>query len=499
MALPCRRRTVKSRERRLSTNTWLLAGLLAVLGAYVYLVEVRGGERQEQARQRVTHLLPFPAEAATELDIQRPGERIVCRKQNGQWRIVAPVRTDADDTVINRILSDLAESKVDRTVTAHSGDIASYGLARPLLLSVAAGAARQSIEVGKENPTGSFVFARRSHPSSITPHPSDSDILVVDRRIRDAAEKKLYDLREKTILDFSPEDVMALTYTDGARTIRMVRQPGLPDDPQPGWKLVQPTRVRADRGAVERSLNLVSSLRAEQFISEQPEHLARFGLDKPWGSARFNLKGGHAETLLLGHKTIEGALTRYFARKPGSGPVFTINDNLPRDAAQPPGQWREHHVTDFTRADVVELRLIGKSRSVVCAKSLKPDSDDWGVAEFAGPVAESMNLAAAARMPTALHADRDRVNDLLAHLGTLEAKAFLDGAKVKDPRFGLIHPDLKIVAIDKAGKTLASVSLGHPMGDRLYATGPHLGGVFLIPAADTDRFRASSRDLASRS
>ena len=54
-------------------------------------------------------------------------------------------------------------------------------------------------------------------------------------------------------------------------------------------------------------------------------------------------------------------------------------------------------------------------------------------------------------------------------------------------------------AIDKAGKTLATVSLGHRTGDRIYATGPHLGGVFLIPAADTERFRASSRDLAARS
>ena len=121
------------------------------------------------------------------------------------------------------------------------------------------------------------------------------------------------------------------------------------------------------------------------------------------------------------------------------------------------------------------------------------------MAEYTGKVAEGMNLAAAARMPSALRADRDRVNDLLAHLGTLEAKAFLDGAKVSDPKFGLAHPDLKIIAMDKAGKTLASVFLGGRAGDRLYATGPHLSGVFLVPAADSDRFRVSSRDLAARS
>lgn len=491
---------MKSRQRRLAGNTGMLAALLAVLGIYVYLVEVRGGAREEQAQQRISHLLPFASDAATELVIQRPGERIVCRKLNGQWQIVAPVRTDADDTTINRLLSDLAESKVDRTVTAHPADIATFGLAHPLLLTVAAGKTRQSIQVGKENPTGSFVFARRvTGTGSAAAQLAAAPVLVVDRRIRDAAEKKLYDLRDKTVLDFLPEDVTALSYTDGGRLVRIVRQPGLQDDPQPGWKMVAPLRVRADRGQVERSLNLVSYLRAEQFASEKPVHLERFGLDHPWGRVQFNLKGGHSETLLLGRKTIEGALTRYFALKAESGPVFTINDNLPRDAQQPPDQWRERHVTDFTRADVVEVRLIGPHGTVVCASKPDPNSGDWGVAEFAGKVAEGMNLAAAARMPSAMSAERDRVSDLLAHLNTLEAKSFLDGAKVGDPKFGLSHPDLKIVAIDKAGKTLATFSLGARVGNMIYATGPHLGGVFLVPAADTDRFRVTARDLAARS
>jgi hypothetical protein len=495
-----------SKARRLSASTWALAALLALLGVYVYLVEVRGGEKEELHQHAITHLLPFSADSATELVIERPGERIVCRKEQTGWRITAPIRTEADDTTINRILTDFAESKVDRTVTMHPTDLALYGLARetgassahssaasaPLQITVAAGQERQTVEIGRPNPTGSFVFAQR------TTEPS-APVLLVEQRIRDAAEKKLYDLRDKTVLDFLPDDVTAIEYTHGPVSVRMVRQAGRNDDPQPGWKLVQPQRVRADRGAVERSLNLVSSLRAEQFVSETPVRLERFGLDHPLGSARFGLKGGHTETLLIGRKTTEGALTRYYARKPGDGPMFTINDNLPRDTAQPPAEWRERHATDFDRNDAAELRLIAPGRTVVCAKPVKEDSNDWGVAEFAGPVAEGMNLAAAARMPSALHADRDRVNDLLAHLGTLEAKAFLDGAKLTDPRFGLAHPSLKIVALDKAGKTLATVSLGQRVGDRVYATGPHLGCVFQVSAADAERFRVTGRDLASRS
>src|SRR5437764_355317 len=159
-----------TRERRLSFSTGALAVLLAALGLYVYLVEVRGGEKREREQQAVTHLFPFPA---------------------------AP---------------------------------------HPLALAP-------------------------PHPLP----PSSAPVLVVERPARDAAEKKLYDLRDKTVLDFSPDDVNGINYTDGSTTVRLVRQPGTGDDPQAGWKLVQPGthgvggRVRSDRGAVERPLNLLAS------------------------------------------------------------------------------------------------------------------------------------------------------------------------------------------------------------------------------------------------
>jgi hypothetical protein len=493
-------------ERRLSISSWGLALLAALLGMYVYLVEVRGGERQERAQEASAHLLPFAPEAATELVLERPDGRIVCRKTPpGGWRITTPVRTEADETTVTRLLSDVAEARIERTLTVRPQELAPFGLAHPLRLTVAHGAQRVEIAVGKGNPTDNFVYALRElsapgHPQgspqplrrSVKAGPAPTQVLLVERRLQDAAGKTLYDLREKTILEFSAEDVKAITFTTGNRRVRLVRDKGV------SWKLVEPLRARADRGMVERTFNLVSYLRAEQFMSETPARLEQYGLAPPWGSAQFDLKGGRSEIVLLGRKTEAGATTRYFARRPGPGPVFTINDNLSRDAQRAPEEWRERHVTDFTRADVTELRLISPARTVVCVRNEGPNGDDWRLAEFSGRVAEAMNLGAAARLPTAQRADRDRVEDLLAHLGTLEAKSFLDGAGASDPRFGLAHPELKIVAIDKSGQSIASVSLGALHGSQRYATGPHLGGVFLVLDSETQRFHVGAGDLAAR-
>jgi Domain of unknown function (DUF4340) len=525
-------------ERRLSISSWGLALLAAFLGIYVYLVEVRGGERQERAQEASAHLLPFAPEAATELVLERPDGRIVCRKTPpGGWRITTPVRTDADEMTVTHLLSDVAEARIERTLTVQPQELAPFGLAHPLRLTVAHGAQRVEIDVGKGNPTDNFVYALRelsaagrtqgggrseatqgaakgeqkvrpygsaiagpTHavvgPSAKRQAPSAAakplQVLLVERRLQDAAGKTLYDLREKTILEFSPEDVKAITFTTGNRRVRLVRDKGV------SWKLMEPLRARADRGMVERTFNLVSYVRAEQFMSETPTHLEQYGLAPPWGSARFDLKGGRSEIVLLGRKTEAGATTRYFARRPGPGPVFTINDNLSRDAQRAPEEWRERHVTDFTRADVTELRLVSPARTVVCVRNEGPNGDDWRLAEFSGRVAEAMNLGAAARLPTAQRADRDRVEDLLAHLGTLEAKSFLDGAAASDPRFGLAHPELKIVAIDKTGQRIASVSLGSLHGSQRYATGPHLDGVFLVLDSETQRFHVGAGDLAAR-
>jgi hypothetical protein len=477
-------------SRRLSATTWGFGALLLLLGGYVYLVEVRGGERSERARAAAEHFLPFPPEAATEVILERPEARVVCRREAGAWRIVAPVRSAADDFTLERLLKDASEAKVDRPLPASPADLARYGLApHPVRLAVAAGSQRVAVRIGKDTPTGDTVYAQRETPGA--------PVLLAGRQLRSVAEKTLYDLREKRVLAIRPEDLASITFTNRGRRVRLIHEPAKAGEPHDRWFLVEPRRALADRGRIERSLNLLDYVRAEEFVSETPERLERYGLAPPWGSARFDLKDGHFETVLLGTKHEVGAVTRTFAHHPGPGPVFTINDNLPDDAQRPPEEWRERHAADFERADVAELRLITPARTVVCAK--KDTGDDWTLAEFAGAVAEGMNLGAAARLPNALHANRDRVDELVSHLATLEAKTFLEGARPSEPRVGLAKPSLKVVALDKAGKTLASVSFGAAQGEQRFATSSHLDGVYLVPAPDAARFRATSRDLQSHS
>lgn len=492
------------RERRLAGTTWLLLAAAGMLGAYVYVVEVRGGGARDRATEAAARLLPFPASAATEFSLETGGVPIVCRKVAGHWRVVAPITAPGDDLTIEKEIGDLGDARVQRTITAARTGLGEYGLTRPTLLTVAAGARRETIEVGKGNPTDEFVYAMRAAATG-----AEVDVAVVDRKLKNVCDKSLYDLRDKTALDFDPQSVRAITYAANGRLVRLFRCGASAGGDVPGWlvatsgdSLIACTApqnnqavsgLRADRGLVERHLELVSSTRAEAFVSDQPANLRRFGLDPPSGEAMFDLDGGRAMTMLIGGRTADGSLTRYFARSSAGGPVFTINENLPGDVQTSPDTWRERHAVDFEKADVAEIRLISPQRSIEIAK--QPDTGQWHEAEYLGRVSEAMNLAASARMPGAQQADADRVGDLLGRLATLQASAFAKGAS--PAAIGLSSPQLKVVLLDKDSKPLASVSFGASHGSQVYATSPHLGGVFLVPASDAGRFRIGLDALAS--
>lgn len=480
------------RERRLASTTWILALAAICLAAVTYIAEVRGGREKERSHEATTSLLQFTAGSASQLVIERANERIDCRKVGDRWRIVAPIAAVAADTTITRLLEDVEKAKIERTLDGWTSDLAAYGLAHPTILTVVSGTKRQSLRVGKATPTDDFVFVQKAQ--------AGAPVQIAAKSLRQDADETLFNLRDKNLFAFIPERIKAVTFENRGRRVRLIRVPATDQSPEAGWRVQEPVSVRADRGLVERALDSVTGLRAEAYASETQANRGRFGLDAPWARVRFILEDGRADELLLGKKTTEGALTRWYACRPGTGPIFTINDNLSGEVKKNVSDWRERHLADFERNDVAELRLIQPAYTVVCAQaeSEKTKEREWRLAQFSGPVAEGMSLGAAAKMPTAVRADPDRVSDLIGRLATLQAVAFVDTAKKTDSSVGLARPWLKVVALSANNKVIASVSLGSKKGTECFANSPHLDGAVRVPLSDANRFKVQYEDLAAR-
>ena len=476
------------RERRISSTTAILALVALAMGCYVFFGEVRGGEARKKAHEAAVRLVPLSANAISRIVLERPGVRIVCVRQAGGWRIAEPVRTQADDDALAKLLKDLTTAKIHRSVDLDAQGRAQAGLVRPVRLEVQASSKDVTLLLGGTNPTGDYAYVGLG--------PEGARIVLADRKLADDGKLGLYDLRNKEAISFDPEDVTSIRLRARGDEVRLSRSGSGAEQ----WRVTQDGARNgfvADRGLVGRTLDLVSNVRAERFASEQQTHLRQYGLLPPLAEVTFQF-GKRTDTIAIGRSTVFGALTRYYACRPGMGPIFEINDNLLRMALRSVDEWRDKHATDFDKNSVGEVRLITPAHTLVLVKDTSAGQETWHLAQYLGKVDESMGLAAAAKMPSAQRADADRVDEILSRLNALTVVSFVPARSKTDPVLGLAPPSLKVTAMDTSGKLLASVSFGKRKGPYLYAASNHLDEVFLVKASDTDRFRVGVNDVAAR-
>ena len=80
---------------KLKTNI-IIGAIFALLLAFVYFHEIRGGQERRQAAERSKQLLDFNESEVERLALIRPEGSIEVERIEGQWRVVLPVEDGAD-------------------------------------------------------------------------------------------------------------------------------------------------------------------------------------------------------------------------------------------------------------------------------------------------------------------------------------------------------------------------------------------------------------------
>ena len=135
--------------------TVLLTGIFAGLGLYVYYVELpaqRSDEKQEKESQR---LLTMDESDIAGLTVKtEAGEVALQQGRDQNWRIIAPIQTEADKRQVQGLIRALVTGRVKRVVEEQGGSLEAFGLSRP------------STRGRKRNVSPSVIPAR-SHPHSM--------------------------------------------------------------------------------------------------------------------------------------------------------------------------------------------------------------------------------------------------------------------------------------------------------------------------------------------
>jgi hypothetical protein len=343
-------------------TTIILILLLLGLGAYVYWVELPKAEQEAKKKT----LFEFTPADTTEVDLAYADREIVLKKSGDEWRLAKPIDAPADQTTAKNLVNAIAECEVKKTLDETATDLPQYGLDQPFVKVTVKLKDKElpTILVGKNAPVGFSTYLKKA---------DDPKIILTSSSFRSGMDKKVKDLRDKTIVAFEDKDVHKVQLHGEAKDIALVQK----DD---NWSIEQPAAYAADATAMRSFLSTLRSMRAVDFPADQPTDLSTYGLDNPRLTVTLYLGKENAEKrLLLGKETDKKEV---YVQASGQPTVYTVSDWVFRDLNKSLADFRDKTVFAFDRDKITAVDVARKEGGQF--KLVRGDDKQWRVEGVGG-------------------------------------------------------------------------------------------------------------------
>ena len=291
-----------------------LAVLLVALGlaAYVYFVEIQGGERSDAERQQMQRLLPIAAGSIKEIRLHQSREHVVLVRHRETFVMVSPVNAPCDPAVLQAFMDTLQAARREENVG--SGELARYGLDAPAatLELVSTDGSTHRVRFGQINPLQTLVYVLVD---------GSQDVWLTTSSLLTLALTSEFGWRDKRLAQVDPEAVQRMRLrVVGGDTLAVARS-GPAQWPVPG-----PVPWRADPVRAQSLLLALCRLEAVGVAAESKEKLQDYGLDVP--KMRAVLEAGNDQVLaelLFGVHHHEGSI---YGMVPAKPEIFRVDQKV---------------------------------------------------------------------------------------------------------------------------------------------------------------------------
>jgi Domain of unknown function (DUF4340) len=434
-------------------STIALLVVLIGLGAYIYFVTWKTTSETSTSKQEKV----FAGVAADKIEEMKvksdKGDLTALKKENGNWQLVSPIGTRADESEASGIAHALGQLEIVRVIDENPTDLKDYGLTTPRIeieFKAAGDKDYRRLFIGEKSPTGSDLFAKRN---------DDKRVFLVAAYQETTLNRSTFELREKTLLKFEREKVDGIDLNAGSQAVQLTKD-------NTDWKITRPLQVRADYGAVEGLIGRLQTAAMKSIVADKatPAELKKYGLDKP--AASVDVKIGSAKaTLLLGSKAEDNTV---YARDAAKEMVVTIDSMLADELKKGADEYRRKDIFEFRpyNASRVELTRAGQTVAFEKAKGQGNDAPDkWRRVS-----------------PNPADADKDKIDSLLSRLSNMRAASFVD-ASAAGAKAGVNMPALTVLAKFDDGKKEERVTFGKVDTD-VFAARPGEPGAAKVDAND---------------
>ncbi|MBI2645484.1 MAG: DUF4340 domain-containing protein [Deltaproteobacteria bacterium] len=292
-------------------TTWILAGVLLVLAAYVYWGEVKGSKKREAQKEKEEKVLVFEkgkVESVTLLSSQ--GKFQAKRSGEKEWILESPLKVPADKLAWNNIVDSIYDLKFNRVISEKSEDLVPYGLKDAKVkveMTIAGEKEKKVVYLGDENPVGDSLFATVGNSQKV---------ILVPQTISSVFDKGLKDLREKKLFTFDQDKAQEIEVSE-AKGKKLV----LKKEKEKWFIASSAKKEEADSGKVSEILNTLNFLEVSNFIEEDPKDLAKYELKNPQLKVTLRDDKKAQLQLLIGKKENNGIYISKAAEKP----VYQVN------------------------------------------------------------------------------------------------------------------------------------------------------------------------------
>lgn len=428
--------------------TILMAVVLAGLGTYVYFVELPAERTKVQTETAAKKILPFEDREITAVTVRTDaGEVVLTRGEVQLWSMTAPIQTDADSREVDAMLRALALGKVTRVVEATAAALAPFGLEKPsVVLTVTAGARRETLSLGDSGPISSTLYAMRD---------SDRQVLLTDLAPKDFLNKTVQTFRKKEVLRFEQNqaDRLRLTYPTTEIVLHQVNQ-----DEKKHWKVVFPIEAEADQAEVRGLLMRLEELTALGFIDPGPQRDALANrLTKPKAKITVHVAGADQTVKLFQPDQASGEA---YAVTTPEAPIYRINPSTIKDLTKELFALRDKRLLGVSRDEIVRLAVKTREEQYVLLNRTNANIG-WGLEDQPNEKLDQQTVALLV----------SRVADLPAELRVVKQAGPL-------APYGLSSPAVEFTATGKDGKMRGRLVLGTRTGGLVYAMGQGLPGIY---------------------
>ena len=413
-----------------SRTTLVLVLMALVIGGLVALDYYRGTSTRDLAAKS-KRVLDFQSKDVTGLKIDLTNQVYTLERLGDQWQMKQPLNVRANYSTVSSILDELEFAERNRVITGKELTGLTpkdFGLENPRArLTLQNKKGSMILLIGSETPTKDAVYAQLQ---------GKKDVLVAPKSIYERVDRTLDDLRDRTVIDFEAASATRIEIKSADRVIELAKS-AITTNTEPRWALTRPLAARADARKVSELLADLSGLRVTDFVSESPRDVSAYQLDEPEREVTV-WTGESGKTLQIG-RTSTNDPSKVYAKLKSTDSIYTVPSATVQKFAVQANDLRDAQVLAFAEGDVHGIEVLHGTDKI----SLVHTDTTWKIAT-----------------PVAAAADDTAVQQLLRHLGGLNARQFTADVATDLDKYGLAAPMATVSLRGEGTNLLAQLLVG---------------------------------------